>query len=178
MSLCTGTLRIMTELINSAPAAAAPVYDPDSTGWIRPEMPEVPPARPAAARVRCGSYLHPETRDRLWGDHRVSFPGSTCRDVSCYTSHYVYAAPGWPEPTDPAADGYDLYSRPGVSPIASALWGWNNAGHLPERLDEQAASNAANVALDALRDAGYAIIAPPVADIEDGPTRPAAARGA
>lgn len=149
----------MTELINMP--IPAPAYDPDSTGWAPPDGPYTATARPSGARVRCGRYLHPQTGAPQWGDHRVTFPGTTCRDVSCYVSHYPYAAPGWPEPVDPGTDGYTFVDRPGARPIAAALSGWNNAGQLASRISDPAAYNIAHVVLDALRDAGFKLVAPP-----------------
>lgn len=107
--------------------------------------------RPEHKRVRCGTYTDPYTGEQAWGDHRVTTPGHSCADVDCTVDHHPTVAPGWSEPWP------DYHDRPGAQPIAAALWGWDAAGMLSDRMGDTTAWVAAHVALDALRDAGYTI---------------------
>lgn len=133
-------------------------YDRSSDGWAY-SGPTEHATRPAEERVRCGMYLAPEDSSPSWGDHRVTYPGTTCEAVDCHVAHHPTVAPGWPEPGDA-----DFYTRPGAKAIGAALYGWDGAGHMRERLGDIMAWNAAHIALDALRDAGYTIIPPDPAE--------------
>lgn len=129
-------------------------YDRDSTGWEFPGLgPRDARPRPAAERVRCGPYTAPDG-ETMWGDHRVTIPGSTCTQVECHVEHHPDIFPGWAEPIE------DYYKRPGVGAIATAFWGWDAGGMLRQRLGDSSAWVAAHVALDALRDAGYTVTPP------------------
>jgi hypothetical protein len=120
--------------------------------------------RPAAERQRCGIYYDREGR-RSWGDHRVTLPGTTCEETGCTVKHHPTILPGWAEPYP------DFHERPGVQPIAAAFEGWDAAGMVQDQIGSITAYVAAHVAMDALRDAGYRIIAPAA-----GPFAPATAR--
>lgn len=108
--------------------------------------------RPAELRQRCGPYT--VDGEQNWGDHRVTFPDSTCEDMQCTVAHHPDELPGWAEHMD------GFFERPGVRPIAAALYGWNCGGDLVERMGDMTAWNAAHVVLDALRDAGFRIVSP------------------
>lgn len=124
-------------------------YGDGMTG-TRTGTPE-PRIRPAGSRERCGDYVAPDG-DPAWGDHRVTIPGTTCEEVQCQVAHHPDIAPGWSEPTE------EFYDRPGVGAIAATLWGWDGGGMLGGKIGDTLAWNAAHVAMDALRDAGYEIV--------------------
>lgn len=132
-----------------------PPYDRDGDGWDSTGRPPDPQVRPEAERQRCGPYTDPGDGRQAWGDHRVTFPGTTCTQVGCTVSHHPGISPGWAEPMP----GY--YDRPGVRAVAAAMWGWDGGGILLQPLGDTSAWVAAHVALDALRDAGYTITPPP-----------------
>lgn len=143
-------------------------YDRSTDGWALGEMNHItisiypdgasqissrfPPhiVRPEEERERCGDYTY--EGNKSWGDHRVTIPGTTCEEVNCHVSHHPTILPGSSEPCE------DYYDREGVQPIAAAMWGWDNGGMLREKIGDMAAWEAAHVALDALRDAGYEIV--------------------
>lgn len=128
------------------------VYDRSSTGWDF-TLGRQSKERPEGERQRCGPYTAPDCT-ASWGDHRVTYPGSTCVDTGCHVVHHPTAMPGWSEPMD------GFHDRPGARPIAAAFYGWDAGGMLAERLGDITAWVAAHVALDALRDAGYTITPP------------------
>lgn len=107
--------------------------------------------RPESERERCGPYTLPDGEEH-WGDHRVTFPGTTCEEVQCFVKHHPDIEPGWAE----SMEGF--YERAGVNPIAAAMEGWDAAGHLSDKIGSNAAWIAAHVVLDALRDAGYEVV--------------------
>lgn len=127
-------------------------YDRTRTGWELDHRGEHVP-RPAGERVRCGPYTAPDG-EPSWGDHRVTYPGTTCVQVDCHVAHHPTAMPGWSEPCDG-----DFYTRPGVKQVAAALYGWDG-GLLPRPIGDTLAWVAGHIALDALRDAGYTITPP------------------
>lgn len=146
-------------------------YDRTSTGWDIPWVKtrtrlddgteivsshfaqSVP--RPPEERVRCGPYKDPNTGGDSWGDHRVTFRGTTCEEVQCHVPHAVNVYPGWSEPLE---DGENFFERPGIHAIAAALEGWDAGGMMRERIGTNNAWIAADVVLDALRDAGYELV--------------------
>jgi len=128
-------------------------YDRSSTGWDF-ELGRDHEVRPEADRQRCGPYLSPGDRTESWGDHRVTYRGSTCEATDCHVNHHPTVLPGWSEPM------HGFQDRPGVRPVAAAMYGWDAAGMLPTALGHTTAWVAAHVALDALRDAGYSITPP------------------
>jgi len=113
-----------------------------------------PQVRPENERVRCGVYIDPYDGELAWGDHRVTVPGYTCEQVQCTVEHHPDVRPGWAEPWP------DYHQRPGVRPVAAAFWGWDAAGMLSDPMGHTTAFVAAHIAMDALRDAGFQIIAP------------------
>lgn len=127
-------------------------YDRTSTGWdfssTRGGVDNR--VRSADERERCGPYTAPDGKPS-WGDHRVTWPGTTCVDVNCQVAHHPTDLPGWAEAIP------DFYHRPGARAVAAALYGWDAAGILPVQLGDIVAWTAAHVALDALRDAGYTL---------------------
>lgn len=126
-------------------------YDRSSTGWNF-ELGRGHAIRAEPDRQRCGEYVR--AGQVHWGDHRVTIPGTTCNDVDCHVRHHPTLLPGWAEPME------GFHDRPGVRPIAAALWGWNAAGMLRDQLGDTIAWVAAHVAVDALRDAGYTVTPP------------------
>lgn len=130
-------------------------YDRSRTGWEldRAHVPEEERVRPGQDRVRCGPYIAPNG-DQSWGDHRVTYPGTTCIQVQCTVAHSPYELPGWAE----RMPGY--HDRPGVRAVAAVLWGWDGAGMLSQPIGDVTAWVAAHNVLDALRDAGYTIVPP------------------
>lgn len=154
-----------------ADASADLTYDRSQTGWESKQetreftMPDgsvikytgnrEPRLRPEEEQVRCGPYKDPHDGTPSWGDHRVTYRGSTCEETDCHVAHHPDAYPGWTEPRE------NWYDRDGVKPVAAALYGWDAAGHLHDALGTTTAYVAAHVVLDALRDAGYEITRKP-----------------
>jgi hypothetical protein len=137
-------------------------YDRASDGWSRPARSSEHVIRPEGERVRCGPYMAPEGGGPSWGDHRVTYPGSTCEQTDCHVAHHPTQYPGWPEPME------GFLERPGVQPVAAALYGWDAAGQLQDRFGDNIAWSVAHIVIDALRDAGYAIV-PADPDVEPSP---------
>jgi hypothetical protein len=129
-----------------------PEYDRDSDGMTPvPVDREDDRIRPAEQRQRCGPYISPDG-EPSWGDHRVTYPGSTCTETDCHVAHAPTEHPGWAEHMP------DWHERPGVRAIAAALYGWDGGGLLGSyRIGDTLAWVAAHMALDALRDAGYTV---------------------